>query len=1184
MAIKKIIVDQTTHDINLPNALTIKEQGLQNRVFNGSQNIEITIPKIEIDNILDRYSTNPVENNVIYSALEDLKSEFNQKIEMFLLSFQPDGVYSLSGDKLNSAEILISMMDQRKPPYGMNGDLNLNDIGEGGSSSLIPLSSIEIDADLFIINLTFSLAKGNMVENYIVDVNGNLTVQKFSLDGTTYEFEEGDENGQIKVTSSKGETVNVSVKGLGSAAYTDSNIYLKNEDVAEFLIELNNLLNEKVDKVEGKGLSTNDYTSEEKDKLGKIEPEANKTIVDAELSSTSTNPVQNKVVNSALSGKVPMTRTINDKALSSNITLSASDVGAAAASHDHNDIYYTEAEINTKVNALNTAIDEKVPTTRTINSKDLSSNIVLTAEDVGADPVGSASTAEENAKAHAVELALAAGEDAKGWIATAKNEANSYTDGKIDAIVGEGAADTLDTIGEISKAIVENKGILETLNAAIGNKANKSHNHAASDITSGTLSSDRLPVVPIAKGGTGATTAADALTNLGLTATASELNYIKGATSNIQTQLNAKVPNTRTVNGKALSADITLSASDVGAADSSHTHPSYVNQNAFSNVKVGSTTVAADTATDTLEIAAGTGISVAGDATNDKVTITNSGVRSISTGSTNGTISVNTNGASADVAVKGLGSAAYTNSGAYAPASHSHDDRYYTESEIDTKVSTLNTAINGKAASSHTHSISNVTNLQTTLDEKLPKSGGTVTGNITLDNSSSAQSGEPYLQWGTVGSNAPYIGFAHDQSDGTFIICSMEKDTTTNGVKYYRNGLSIGGGSGNLFWKGNRVVTATDLAGYSTTSHTHPAGLGIAIDSYNNNAIKNTGVISVATGSTNGTISVQTGDTVANVAVKGLGSAAYTNTTAYDPAGAAADAYESAQLYTLTQIEAAIDGDVKTLDKETLVSAKSYTDTKVASYLPLSGGTITGTVTFNASPITKANAFYNSYDTSSGGAVCLIGTANGNIQIGSKTSGQSSSNKNVVVASEHILRPASNASQSLGTSSYYWGTAYVNKLYIKDPGTTTNSTTTSDTYPMLKWKADGGAVCRYKASSSSRRYKTDIIEGFTDEKLNPENLYNVKLYQYKYKDDHLEKDDQRVGMDLYGFIVEDLVEHYPSAVDLNSKGEPDDWNKTFLIPAMLKLIQDQKKDIDILKEENQNLKFRLEKIENILNL
>uniref|UniRef100_UPI0025EA9482 hypothetical protein n=1 Tax=Anaerovibrio sp. TaxID=1872532 RepID=UPI0025EA9482 len=48
--------------------------------------------------------------------------------------------------------------------------------------------------------------------------------------------------------------------------------------------------------------------------------------VDSSLSSTSTNAVQNKVVNSALAGK-------------------------AASSHTHDDRYYTESEVNTKLNA-----------------------------------------------------------------------------------------------------------------------------------------------------------------------------------------------------------------------------------------------------------------------------------------------------------------------------------------------------------------------------------------------------------------------------------------------------------------------------------------------------------------------------------------------------------------------------------------------------------------------------------------------------------------------------------------------------------------------------------------------------------------------------------------------------------------------------------------------------------------
>jgi hypothetical protein len=113
---------------------------------------------------------------------------------------------------------------------------------------------------------------------------------------------------------------------------------------------------------------------------------------------------------------------------------------------------------------------------------------------------------------------------------------------------------------------------------AVSTKMNAGHSHSASDITSGTLTIARLPTIPISKGGTGASTPEAALANLGLTATAAELNkldgvtattaelnYVDGVTSAIQTQLNGKVPTSRTINGKALSSNITLSASDVNA-------------------------------------------------------------------------------------------------------------------------------------------------------------------------------------------------------------------------------------------------------------------------------------------------------------------------------------------------------------------------------------------------------------------------------------------------------------------------------------------------------------------------------------------------------------------------------------------------------------------------------------------
>jgi hypothetical protein len=68
----------------------------------------------------------------------------------------------------------------------------------------------------------------------------------------------------------------------------------------------------------------------------------------------------------------------------------------------------------------------------------------------------------------------------------------------------------------------------------------------------------KFGTLPIAQGGTGATTADGVLTNLGITSTAAELNMLSGATSNVQEQLNAKA-NTADVPTKA---DLNKKAND----------------------------------------------------------------------------------------------------------------------------------------------------------------------------------------------------------------------------------------------------------------------------------------------------------------------------------------------------------------------------------------------------------------------------------------------------------------------------------------------------------------------------------------------------------------------------------------------------------------------------------------------
>lgn len=89
------------------------------------------------------------------------------------------------------------------------------------------------------------------------------------------------------------------------------------------------------------------------------------------------------------------------------------------------------------------------------------------------------------------------------------------------------------------------------------------------------------------------------------------MGIIKGA-------LSGYVPTSRTVNGHALTGNVTVTKGDLGLG--SVVDGAEVNQNAFSNVKVGSTTVQADAKTDTLELV-GSNVTLTPDATNDKVTI-----------------------------------------------------------------------------------------------------------------------------------------------------------------------------------------------------------------------------------------------------------------------------------------------------------------------------------------------------------------------------------------------------------------------------------------------------------------------------------------------------------------------------------------------------------------------------------
>lgn len=108
-----------------------------------------------------------------------------------------------------------------------------------------------------------------------------------------------------------------------------------------------------------------------------------------------------------------------------------------------------------------------------------------------------------------------------------------------------------------------------------------------------------------------------------------------------------------------------------------------------------------------------------------------------------------------------------------------------------------------------------------------------------------------------------------------------------------------------------------------------------------------------------------------------------------------------------------------------------------------------------------------------------------------------------------------------------------------------------------------------RSTSSSERYKEDItvadLSCFSG-------LYNLPVKKFKYKSGYLCGEDERCGQYLYGFVVEDLVDVLPCAVEhiTNESGEsvPEMWNSNIIIPALLKLIQDLNTRVQALEGAN----------------
>ncbi|WP_275353828.1 phage tail protein [Xenorhabdus bovienii] len=262
--------------------------------------------------------------------------------------------------------------------------------------------------------------------------------------------------------------------------------------------------------------------------------------------------------------KVPLTRKVNDKELSADIKLNAADVGAYTKEDTDAHIKDVKVLAETANQNATTAIqsaDSKVPLTRKVNDKELSADIKLNAADIGAytkvetdDHINNVKVLAETANLNATTAIQSA--DSKVPLTRKVNDKELSVDIKLNA-ADVGAYTREDTDAHIKDVKVLAETANQNATTAIQNADSKVP--LIRKINDKELSAD----IKLGAADVGAYTREDTdahIKDVKVLAETANLN----ATTAIQSA-GSRVPLTRKVNDKELSADIKLSASDVNA-------------------------------------------------------------------------------------------------------------------------------------------------------------------------------------------------------------------------------------------------------------------------------------------------------------------------------------------------------------------------------------------------------------------------------------------------------------------------------------------------------------------------------------------------------------------------------------------------------------------------------------------
>ena len=410
--------------------------------------------------------------------------------------------------------------------------------------------------------------------------------------------------------------------------------------------------------------------------------------------------------NASHGNHVPTTETANNARFLRNDntwqTITPANIGASATGHSHDDKYYTETEIDAKITTLNNSINGKAPSTHNhdniyFTETEINAIVSDLQEEIDADVL------VETNRAKNAEAALQSAINGKAN-SSHNHDDRYYTESEINNTLANFESSINEAFGELEDAYEAADIALQT---AIDGKSPLGHSHDDRYFTETEVTNrlaeksdvghdhadlyydkDEMDARFINMGNTfnGMT---NSLANKADKAHTHDDRYyteteIDGKVEDIVDSIDTEV-------ARAKAAETTLQANIDKKANSGHTHDDRYYTETEINTKV--TELKAEIDSDVLvETNRAKGAENTLQANIDKKADKSHGNHVPATETANNAKFLRNDNTWATVTPANIGAAASV---------HSHNDLYYTETEIDSKVTTLNGLIDGKADKSH---------------------------------------------------------------------------------------------------------------------------------------------------------------------------------------------------------------------------------------------------------------------------------------------------------------------------------------------------------------------------------------------------------------------------------------------------------------------------------------------------